>query len=61
MFLDPRLAKIELPNESIELSYYKRKSSRLELELSKLNNDLEFLRSQKEKLEKENKMLKGEL
>lgn len=33
---DPRLAKTELPNESIELSYYKKKVNRLELELAKL-------------------------
>lgn len=35
-FLDPRLKQTELPNESIELSYYKKKVNRLELEISKL-------------------------
>lgn len=33
---DPRLAKTESPNDSIELSYYKKKANRLELEISRL-------------------------
>jgi len=35
-FLDPRLTQTEPPNESIELSYYKKKANRLELQISKL-------------------------
>lgn len=35
-FLDPRLKQTEPQSESIELSYYKKKVNRLELEISKL-------------------------
>lgn len=59
-FKDPRLKE---PNKdtSIADSYYKKKVSMLELELSELKAKNEFLRKQKEKLENEIKFLKGEL
>ena len=35
-FLDPRLTQTDPQSESIELSYYKKKANRLELQISKL-------------------------